>query len=108
MRHQLHSAAFIEESLRDNRLLRRYGTKHGLACQHILDNLLGTTLIQCTFLLEPAKYCALGAERISGRHPIIDIAPKAGHLSRQLCRARWGFAPPKGNVRWCAMSVLHP
>src|SRR6185295_20344645 len=50
---QLHPAAFIEEPLRDDRLLRRYGSKHSLARQHVFDSLLRAPLIQPTIALEP-------------------------------------------------------
>ncbi len=52
---QLHPAALIEEPLRHNRLLRRHGSEHRLACQYILYNLLCTSLIQSALLLKPAK-----------------------------------------------------
>ena len=53
VQHQLHPAAFIEEPLRDDRLLCLYGSKNSLACQHILNSLLRSSLIQRALLPQP-------------------------------------------------------
>ena len=53
VQYQLHPAAFIEEPFCDDRLLCRDGSKHSLACQHILNRLLRASLIQATLLPQP-------------------------------------------------------
>ena len=53
VQHQLHPAAFIEEPLCDDRLLRRHGSEYCLTCQQILDSLLCSALIETALLPQP-------------------------------------------------------
>jgi hypothetical protein len=50
---QLHPAAFIEEPLRHNRLLRRHGSKYCHSVGNVGESLFRRTLIQSAVVLEP-------------------------------------------------------
>ena len=50
---ELHAAAFVEEALGDDRLLRRHGAQHGAALQDVFDRLLGAGIVQAALVLEP-------------------------------------------------------
>ncbi len=39
--HELHAAAFVEETLGDDRVLRGHRAEHGAACDDVFDGLLG-------------------------------------------------------------------
>src|SRR5580692_3767787 len=53
MYHQLHPAAFIEETFGNNCLLRGHSSQHGASLQNVFDHLLGTRVVQAAFFFQP-------------------------------------------------------
>ncbi len=50
---QLHAAAFVEEALGDDRLLRRHRAQHSAALQDVFDRLLRAGIVEAALVLEP-------------------------------------------------------
>src|ERR1700722_14179182 len=55
---QLHAAAFIKKSFRNDSLLRGYGTKNRAARDDVLNDLLSAGVIDAALLLKPRYSCA--------------------------------------------------
>ncbi len=51
--HQLHAAAFIEEALGDDGVLRRHGAQDSAALQDVFDSLLGAGVVEAAFFFQP-------------------------------------------------------
>src|SRR5208282_3445476 len=102
--HELHAAALVEKSLRDDRLLRWHGPKNGASRDQILDSLLGAGLIESAFLLQPidGRRRACIAAHLARQKPLcqrVDFRPDLRNWLGKLRRARWRFSPPKWTVR---------
>src|SRR6202034_2657072 len=88
--HQLHSAAFVEETLGDDRCLGRNCAEHGAARDDVFDRLLSAGWIESAFLLEPANRVS-GCGSITNRRAIDyicrhvgDFLTKVGYLLREF------------------------
>jgi hypothetical protein len=53
MNHELHAAALIEKSLRDDGLLRWHSPQYRTAGYHILHSLLGPGAVEPAFFFQP-------------------------------------------------------
>src|SRR6266581_2539781 len=108
MQNELHPATFVEEPLRNDRLLRRNGAENLQALFDIGHRLLGSSAIQGALLLQPA-HAGIQTGRIrSVLQKACDLNPDTSHLSRKLRRSRGRLASPKWNGRGRSMSVFHP
>ena len=52
---QLHAAAFVEETLGNDRVLRGHGAEDGASLQHVLDRLLGAGVDPARILLSARR-----------------------------------------------------
>ena len=64
---QLHPAAFVEEALGDDGVLRGHGAQHGAALQDVFDRLLGAGIVEPAFFFQPGD--GFGNRRLALRNP---------------------------------------
>ena len=62
MDHQLHPAAFVEETLGHHGLLSWQRVQRSLAREHVSDGLLGSAFVQPAFI-DQKLHCAIGVTR---------------------------------------------
>src|SRR5882672_11200158 len=111
--HQLHSAALVEETFRDNRCLCGNRSQDRPAGNDVLYGLLRAGPIESAFLFEPTKSrsgCAKVPERRAiddGFRHVGDLLAQLGYLLRKLAGAGGGFSAPERNVRSRAMRIFH-
>ena len=72
MPNELHPAAFVEEPLQDDRVLRGKGPQRGEPGPEIAHDHVGGVLVDPTFLLQPAA----GAVRVAGQEMVSHLHPK--------------------------------
>ena len=99
MNHELHAAGFVEETLEDDRLLRRHRTERGARGGQILDELLRRGTSQPELLRQIGK-------RGSGVEPRYDIFAQSRHRLRKLIGSPRRFAQPERDARRLAVRVL--
>ena len=111
--HQLHSAALIKESLRDNRLLRRHRAQHHPPLQDVLNRLLGARIIQPAFFLQP-RHCyrdfRLSRRESHRRRPrqhLADHLPQLSHMLRQFLSPRRSLPAPEWHARRRSVRIVH-
>src|SRR5262249_52511572 len=98
---QLHSAAFIEETLSDDGCLSRHSSKHSTALQDVLDRLLGARVIQAALFLQPTHgrgYFWLRCRKSNGRSAwkhLTDPFPQIADMGRQFLGAGGSFSSPE-------------
>ncbi len=80
--HQLHPAAFVEEALGNDRVLRGDGAQYRAALQNVFDRLLGAGIIQPAFFFQPGN---TGSRPRAGsaENPTGDVC---GNISLIFCR----------------------
>ncbi len=84
--HQLHSAAFIEETFGDDCLLRGNGSEHGASLQNVFDHLLGAGVVQATLFFQPSdrfrnlRLAEGNTDRRSVRQPVADLLAQVGYV----------------------------
>ena len=93
VQHELHAAAFVEEPLGDDPLLRRHGAKHAAAFGEILGDLQRR--------LGDKPEIALERRGVGIRFAHV------GDLGRQLGRARGPFAEPERDRRRLPLGIGH-
>src|ERR1700722_12160545 len=98
---QLHPAALIEESLRDNSVLRWHGSQHRAPGHDVLHDLFGPSIIQSALALQPfhsrfnhrrSLSCAPAFYPFNKGPPPL---PQARHFLRQLRRPRRSLPQPE-------------
>ena len=113
MDNQLHPAAFVEEALGDDRVLRGDIPQYRAALQDVFDRLLGGGIVESAFLLKPPD--GFRNRGLAGRNPdgrsvtqaIADFFAQAGYMRRKLLSARRSLAAPEGNTGRSAVSIFH-
>src|ERR1039458_7290953 len=101
MNYELHAAAFVEESLRDDGLLSWHGPQYRTAGHHVFHSLLGSGTIEPTFLFQPfhggraMARIAANAIRLQAFGEGVDRMSKFGNLFGEFGGARRGFAQPE-------------
>src|SRR5262245_3472199 len=61
MDNQLHASGFVEESLGDDRVLSGNRAQHGTSLQDVFDHLLGSGVVEATFISYPCcRFCQPG------------------------------------------------
>src|ERR1700704_3806255 len=92
--HQLHPAAFVKETLRDDRGLGRHVAQYSPPFQHILDQLLCARRIETALLPQPTYglhdvwQVAPALYRRHSRQPVANLFPQFSQLLRKLRRTR--------------------
>src|SRR5271167_908650 len=78
MNHELHSAAFVEKALGNNRGLARHFAEHRAARNDILDELLRPRGIESAFLLQPV-HCSRNFGMLFPRAAGCDVRSQLTH-----------------------------
>src|SRR5581483_1261008 len=105
MNHKLHAAAFVEKALGDNCALRGNGSEDGTSFKDVLNRLRRAGFIQAALFVQPGdglrnlRHFGRKRDRRNPWQALADLAPKFGHVQRQLLRACRRFAQPERN-RW--------
>ena len=112
MNHELHAAAFVEESLGDNRVLGRHRPENGTAGDDVIDDLFGAGSIDAAFRDQPINrvrgFCGIFGNRSwkSVRCAFADLLSQRGDVMGEFTRASRRFTAPEGDGRRRAVCVL--
>ena len=92
---QLHAAAFVEEALGDDQVLRGHRAQHGAARQRVIDGLLGAGFVEAALALEPGdrRAAACGDSRRCRQIELADLLAQLGQLLRKARRCAPGASP---------------
>ena len=80
---ELHPAAFVEEALGDDGLLRRHFAQHGAAGDDVLDELLRAGIVEPAFVLQPRdRVLHFGTGFDAAQHARLSAGDRLGHRRR--------------------------
>src|SRR5258708_14912933 len=101
--HQLHPAAFVKKTLRDDRGLGWNVPQHDPPFQHILDQLLRARPIKAALQAEPGsgfhadRHVPPPSYRSQTDQPLTDFFSQHADLTQELCCTRPSHSAPKGD-----------
>ena len=109
---QLHSAALVEKSLRDDGVLSGNISQHRASLQDVLDRLLGAGIVQPALFFQPGdslRHCGLALRDSNWENvvqAIADFLSQVGNMGGKLLGSRRSLAPPEGDGGRSAMSIF--